>query len=183
MDKALLIMFILGTLFVSACSNVQKENDNIVPVKDKKVILDSSPKEALLKLEELKKLSEQSYLVADANTRMVEMRGKEMAKLKEYRLQVEQEGEELVSVQKKQIEEEYQLRMFNLRMQLDSLKMRSKNREQLEYEIEDLRYEREAKLMIADERKADYVNSKMKAYREAMQKRLNAEANRLPLKY
>ena len=70
--------------------------------------------------------------------------------------------------------------MFNLRMQLDSLKMRSKNREQLENKIEDLRLEREAKLAILEERKQNYVSLKIKVYKQAMQERLDAEAAKLP---
>ena len=118
--------------------------------------------------------------MADANTRMVEMRGREVAQLKKYRAQVEQEAEEQIATQKKQLEEEYQLRMFNLRMQLDSLKIRSKNREQLECEIEDLRIEREARLALLQERKQNYVNLKMKAYRDEMEQRLNQKAASLP---
>ena len=58
--------------------------------------------------------------------------------------------------------------------------MRSKNREQLENEIEDLRLERETKLAILEERKQNYVNLKIKVYKQAMQERLDAEAAMLP---
>lgn len=180
MGKGLLIMFILGTLCVSACGNVQKNQKEVTLSKPEKLIVSESKNEVLKKLQELKNRSEENYTVADSNTRMVELRGREMAMLKKYRAQVEQEAEDQIAAQKKQLEEEYQLRMFNLRMQLDSLKMRSKNREQLEAEIEDLRLEREARLAVLEERKQNYVNLKMKAYRQAMQQRLDAEAARLP---
>ncbi len=180
MGKTLLIMLVLGTLCVSACGNVQKNQKSVDLPKQEKVLVNEDRNEILGKLQELKKLSEENYMVADSNTRMVEMRGKEMALLKKYRLQVEQEAEEYIAEQKKQLEEEYQLRMFNLRMQLDSLKIRSKNREQLELEMEDLRHEREVRLALLLERKQNYINSKMKGYRQAMQKRLDAEAAKLP---
>ena len=179
MGKILLIMFVLGTLCVSACGNVQKNKDTIVQEEPKKVVLAETKLTTIEKLQELKKLSEENYVVADANTRMVELRGKEMAQLKKYRQEVEQEAEGLIAQQKKELEEEYQLRMFNLRMQLDSLKMRSKSREQLENEIEELRSEREAKLVVLEERKQEYINLKIKAYKQEMQKRFEAEAAKL----
>ena len=129
MGKGLLIMFVLGTLCVSACGDVHKKDSKSVPVKQEKIVFNETKVETIAKLQELRKLSEENYMVADANTRMVELRGREMAQLKKYRIQVKQEAEEYIAAQKKQLEEEYQLRMFNLRMQLDSLKMRSKNRE------------------------------------------------------
>jgi len=180
MGKGLLIMFVLGTLCVSACGDVHKKDSKSVPVKQEKIVFNETKVETIAKLQELRKLSEENYMVADANTRMVELRGREMAQLKKYRIQVEQEAEEYIAAQKKRLEEEYQLRMFNLRMQLDSLKMRSKNREQLENEIEDLRLERETKLAILEERKQNYVNLKIKVYKQAMQERLDAEAAKLP---
>lgn len=180
MGKGLLIMFILGTLCVSACGNVKKIDKPVVSEKPEKFIVAEVKTEPLDKLKELKKLSEENYLVADANTRMVEMRGREVAQLKKYRAQVEQEAEEQIAEQKKQLEKEYQLRMFNLRMQLDSLKIKSQNREQLECEMEDLRIEREAKLALLQERKQNYVNLKMKAYRDEMEQRLNQKAASLP---
>lgn len=180
MGKTLLIMLILGTFFVSACGHVQKSESKSGQAEQEKIVVSEVKAETFAKLQELKKLSEENYSVADANTRMVEMRGREMAVLKKYRLQVEQEAEEQIAAQKKQLEEEYQLRMFNLRMQLESLKMRSKNREQLENEMEDLRLEREAKLAVLQERKQNYINSKMKAYRADMEQRLAVGAANLP---
>lgn len=180
MGKTLLITFVLGALCVSACGNVEKDKNNQVQVKQEKTIVQNTRTATLEKLQELEKLSEENYKVADANTRLVELRGREMAVFKKYRQQVEQEAEEYISLQKKQLEEEYQLRMFNLRMKLDSLRIRSKNREVLESEIEDLRREREARLAVLEERKQNYIKLKIKAYKQEMQQRLDAEAAQLP---
>lgn len=180
MGKGLLIMFVLGTLCVSACGNVQKNVDVAVPKEQEKIVVSEVKTQTLAKLEELKKLSEANYRIADGNTQMVEWRGREMALLKKYHLQVEQEAEEKILLQKQQLEEEYQLKMFNLRMQLESLKMRSKKREALETEIEDLRLEREARLALLKQEKQSYIDSKMQAYRAAMQQRLDAKAASLP---
>ena len=180
MGKILLIMVILGTFCVSACGNGQSDNNKTVKVEEKKVVVSAGGNETLAKLQDLKKQSEENYLLADNNTRMVELRGREMAMLKKYRQQVEQEAEEQIAANKKQLEDEYQLRMFNLRMQLDSLKMGSKNRELLLNEMDDLRVEREAKLAVLQEQKQNYVSMKMKVYKAEMQKRLDEAEAKLP---
>ncbi|MBR4958179.1 MAG: hypothetical protein IKY55_02020, partial [Phascolarctobacterium sp.] len=124
--------------------------------------------ETLAKLQELKKQSEDTYLHADKNAHIVELRGKEMAQLKSYRLQIEQEAEVQIATSKKQLEDEYQLKIFNLQMQLETLKMSFKNRENLLKGIEELRLARAAKLAILEKEKQNYVNEKMKVYKAEM---------------
>ncbi len=174
MGKVLLIMFVLGTLCVSACGSVQNDKNKVVQVDDKKVATSEIRTGTLAKLQELKKQSEETYLRANNNTQMIELRGKEMAQLKSYRLQIERDAETQIAVSKEQLEDEYQLRMFNLQMQLESLKMGSKKREMLVKEMENLRLERESKLMILEEEKQNYIDEKMKAYKAEMKHRLDA---------
>ena len=167
-------MFVLGTLCVSACGSVQNDKNKVVRVDDKKVVASEIRTETLAKLQELKKQSEETYLRANNNTQMIELRGKEMAQLKSYRLQIERDAETQIAVSKEQLEDEYQLRMFNSQMQLESLKMGSKKREMLVKEMENLRLERESKLMILEEEKQNYIDEKMKAYKAEMKHRLDA---------
>ena len=174
MGKVLLIMFVLGTLCVSACGSVQNDKNKVVQVDDKKVATSEIRTGTLAKLQELKKQSEETYLRANNNTQMIELRGKEMAQLKSYRLQIERDAETQIAVSKEQLEDEYQLRMFNLQMQLESLKMGSKKREMLVKEMENLRLERESKLKILEEEKQNYIDEKMKAYKAEMKHRLDA---------
>ena len=179
MGKVLLIMFVLGTLCVSACGSVQNDKNKVVQVDDKKVATSEIRTGTLAKLQELKKQSEETYLRANNNTQMIELRGKEMAQLKSYRLQIERDAETQIAVSKEQLEDEYQLRMFNLQMQLESLKMGSKKREMLVKEMENLRLERESKLMILEEEKQNYIDEKMKAYKAEMKHRLDAAGAKL----
>ena len=179
MGKGLLIMFIFGALLVSACSSVQNDRNKVVQVEDKKPVASEIRTETLTKLQELKKQSEETYLHADKNAQIVDLRGKEMAQLKSYRLQIEQEAELQFATSKKQLVDEYQLKMFNLQMQLETLKMSFKNRENLLNEIEKLRLERDAKLAILEKEKQNYVNEKMKAYKAELQYRLEAETAKL----
>ena len=177
MGKVLLIMFVLGTFCVSACGSVQNDKNKVVQIDDKKVV--ASEIETLAKLQKLKKQSKETYLRANYNARMVELCEKEMAQLKSYRLQVEKEAEVKAATSKKQLEEEYQLRLFNLRMQLESIKMSSKNRESLLSEMKELQLERDSKLAILEKEKQDYVDVKMKAYEAEMQQRLDVAADKL----
>ena len=177
MGKILLIMFVLGTFCVSACGSVQNDKNKVVQIDDKKVV--ASEIETLAKLQKLKKQSKETYLRANYNARMVELCEKEMAQLKSYRLQVEKEAEVKAATSKKQLEEEYQLRLFNLRMQLESIKMSSKNRESLLNEMKELQLERESKLAILEKEKQNYVDMKMKAYEAELQQRLDVAAEKL----
>ena len=177
MGKILLIMFVLGTFCVSACGSVQNDKKKVVQIDDKKVV--ASEVETLAKLQKLKKQSKETYLLANDNARMIELRKKEMTKLKSYRLQIEQEAELQTATSKKQLEDEYQLRLFNLRMQLESIKMNSKNRESLLSEMKELQLERQYKLAILEKEKQDYVDVKMKAYEAELQQRLDVAAEEL----
>ena len=177
MGKILLIMFVLGTFCVSACGSVQNDKNKVVQIDDKKVV--ASEIQTLAKLQKLKKQSKETYLRANYNAQMVELCEKEMAQLKSYRLQVEKEAEVKAATSKKQLEEEYQLRLFNLRVQLESIKMSSKNRESLLSEMKEMQLERDSKLAILEKEKRDYVDVKMKAYEAELQQRLDVAAEKL----
>ena len=168
MGKSLLIMFVLGALCVSACGNVQKKESSIELLKPQKLIVDETKTDALEKLQALKKVSEENYKFADNNARAIEVRNRNMAKLKEYSLLVEKEAEESISVQKQLIEEDYRLKIFNLQMQLESLKLRAETRNKLKEEMEDLLLERDRRLATLEERKQDYMNKKIRAYKAEM---------------
>ena len=179
MGKILLIMFVFGTLLVSACGSVQNDRNKVIQVEEKKAVASEIRTETLAKLQELKKQSEDTYLHADKNAQIVELRGKEMAQLKSYRLQIEQEAELQIATSKKQLEDEYQLKIFNLQMQLETLKMSFKNRENLLKGIEELRLERDARLAILEKEKQNYVNEKMKAYKVEVQQHLDVATTKL----
>ena len=62
MGKVLLIMFVLGTLCVSACGSVQNDENKVVQVDDKKVATSDIRTETLVKLQELKKQLRESLI-------------------------------------------------------------------------------------------------------------------------
>lgn len=87
---------------------------------------------SLNKLRSLRQLSQQSFMEADFNTRMVEQREIENAKLKKFAAQAEAEADAQLAERKKNIEEAYKLKLFNLRAILEAVKMKPDERQAVE---------------------------------------------------
>ena len=127
---------------------------------------------SLDKLRSLRKLSEASYWQADFNTRMVEMRERENIKYRKYASQVEAEVDKELAPRKKAIEDSYQLEIFNLRAQLESVKMRHSEREALEAKLRDAQHKRGRQIMALQAEKQELMEAELAPYREAMQQRM-----------
>lgn len=185
MGKILLLIIFVVTLLVSACGNTQQSkqapSDNAAkPAQEKTAVdLSGTPKQSWEKLQELKQISKQTYWQADFNTRMVEQKEREQVLWQSFRLQTEQQAEANIAVRKQELEDAYQLKLFNLRVQLESLRMRSKERAKVENEIAAVRREREAKLLALQQEKQAYVDEQMRLYEADMQQRLNVKAAEL----
>ncbi len=125
----------------------------------------------LMKLYELRDMSERSYLEADFNTRMAEQQVIENERLEQYYHETEADAEEVVGEHKKELENEYQLRMFNIRMQMQSLKLTPEEKRNAERELQSVKGER-------DQRMQEIENVKMGIIAERMQPRIDeAHAN------
>lgn len=134
---------------------------------------------SLDKLRELKKVSEVTYWDADFNTRMVGAQARENVKLQKFMAQTEKEAEELVAERKREVESSYQLKMFNLRMRLESVKMKPDERKIVENELTAARNAREAELAELNSEKTAYIEKKLAPYAKQMQQRMGQEADRL----
>lgn len=120
----------------------------------------------LMKLHELRDMSERSYLEADFNTRMAEQQVIENERLEQYYHEAEAEAEEVVGEHKKDLENEYQLRIFNIRMQMQSLKMTPAEKRNAEKELQAAKDERDQKMQ-------EIENVKMGIIAERMQPRID----------
>ena len=89
---------------------------------------------SLQKLRNLRQLSQQGYLQAEFNTKMVEQRERENVKLRKFVDTVEAEAEAKVAVRRKSVEDSYQLQLFNLRAVLASVKMKPEEKAKLQEE-------------------------------------------------
>lgn len=131
---------------------------------------------SLSKLQQLKRLSKRGYLDAEFNTRMAEQQAREQSRLQAYVAKLEPEADGLIAERKKQVEDSYQLKLFNLRAVLESVKMRPAERAAVEEQLAQAKAEREIKLGALQDEKRAYMDSKLKPYMEQLHKRMAEQA-------
>lgn len=127
---------------------------------------------SLNKLRDLRQLSEQSYLTADFNTRMVEQREIENKKLQSFIAAAEKEASEQLAPRKKEIEDSYQLKIFNLRALLESIRLKRDERQALERELQEAQHERGRRVMELEQEQRALVDAKVRPYMMQMQQRM-----------
>lgn len=131
---------------------------------------------SLDRLRSLRRASEASYWQADLSTRMVEMRERENKKLYEYTAQVEAKVDAELAPRKKAIEDAYQLEIFNLRAQLEMLKMRRSERKAVEEKLKEAQHKRGQQVRALEAEKQGLMEVQLAPYREEMHKRMQETA-------
>lgn len=207
MRKVIFVVLLISSLLVAACGSVSMTGEKIAVADWKKAVaghpqykklqqgeaivqdlvkkrkaqeeMAKQQLSSLDKLRNLKRASEATYWDADFNTRMVGTQARENVQLQKFIAQTEQEAEELIAERKKEIEASYQLKMFNLRMRLESVKMKPEERKQVEEELAATRSTREAELAKLNAEKTAYIEKKMTPYAGQMRQRIGQEAERL----
>lgn len=207
MRKVIFVVLLISSLLAAACGSVNMTGEKIAVADWKKAVaghpqykklqqgeaivqdlvkkrkaqeeMAKQQLSSLDKLRELKKVSEVTYWDADFNTRMVGTQARENVKLQKFMAQTEKEAEELVAERKREVESSYQLKMFNLRMRLESVKMKPDERKIVEDELTATRNAREAELAELNSEKAAYIEKKLAPYAKQMQQRMGQEADRL----
>lgn len=209
MARIFFVVLLMLSMFLTACSNgeflqkkfavidmeqVADRHPLAAKLKEEELVLQDlvqkrknqelaarSQLESLDKLRELKSVSEKTYLSADYNTRMFAAQARENVRLQKLQVQAEQEAESVIAERKKEIEDAYQLKMFNLRVRLDSVKIGPDERASLEEELAVVRNSREEKLRLLDAEKSAYVEQKMTPFRQESKERLSEQADQLQL--
>lgn len=207
MRKVIFVVLLISSLLAAACGSVNTTGEKIAVADWKKAVaghpqykklqqgeaivqdlvkkrkaqeeMAKQQLSSLDKLRELKKVSEVTYWDADFNTRMVGAQARENVKLQKFMAQTEKEAEELVAERKREVESSYQLKMFNLRMRLESVKMKPDERKIVENELTAARNAREAELAELNSEKTAYIEKKLAPYAKQMQQRMGQEADRL----
>ncbi len=118
---------------------------------------------SLAKLRGLRQVSKQNYFEADFNTRMYEVQQRENARLQKVSAVYAAEIEEQLGPRRREIEDTYQLRIFNLRAKLDNVRMKPEERKQAEEELAQLQHERGAKIGAIQAEKQAMLDEKMQA--------------------
>ena len=127
---------------------------------------------SLNKLRSLRQLSQQSFMEADFNTRMVEQREIENAKLQKFAAQAEAEADNQLAERKKNIEEAYKLKLFNLRAILEAVKMKPDERQAVEKQLQELQKERGAQIAELQAEKRRLVDAKVLPYKAETEQRM-----------
>lgn len=127
---------------------------------------------SLNKLRSLRQLSQQSFMEADFNTRMVEQREIENAKLQKFAAQAEAEADNQLAERKKNVEEAYKLKIFNLRAILEAVKMKPDERQAVEKQLQELQKERGAQISELQAEKRRLVDAKVLPYKAEAEQRM-----------
>ena len=127
---------------------------------------------SLNKLRSLRQLSQQSFMEADFNTRMVEQREIENAKLQKFAAQAEAEADAQLAERKKNIEEAYKLKIFNMRAILETVKMKPDERQAVEKQLQELQKERGAQIAELQAEKRRLVDAKVLPYKAEAEQRM-----------
>ena len=202
----LLIVFTGLALMLSACSKIgsgekiavvnwekvlqehpqharlQKLKDEYSLLLDKRreqEIVGKTQMSSLAKLYQLKRNSKQNFLSADFFARMTEKQAAEQEKLKQLSGQFADQVDKELAEEEKKLDEHYKLRLFNLRLKLDTVRMLPEERSRVEAELKTLKAARDRDRMLLMEHKMGLVNQRMQPHVEAMQQRLDAYARQL----
>lgn len=127
---------------------------------------------SLNKLRSLRQLSQQSFMEADFNTRMVEQREIENAKLQKFVAQAEADAENQLAARKKEVEDAYKLKLFNLRALLEAVKMKPDERQAVEKQLQELQKERGAQIAELQAEKRRLVDAKVLPYKAEAEQRI-----------
>lgn len=127
---------------------------------------------SLNKLRSLRQLSQQSFMEADFNTRMVEQREIENAKLQKFVAQAEADADNQLAARKKDVEDAYKLKLFNLRAVLEAVKMKPDERQAVEKQLQELQKERGAQIAELQAEKRRLVDAKVLPYKAEAEQRM-----------
>ena len=163
-------------------ARLQKLKDEYSLLLDKRreqEIVGKTQMSSLAKLHQLKRNSKQNFLSADFFARMMEKQAAEQEKLKQLSGQFADQVDKELAEEEKKLDEHYKLRLFNLRLKLDTVRMLPEERSRVEAELKTLKAARDRDRMLLMEHKMGLVNQRMQPHVEAMQQRLDAYARQL----
>ena len=158
---------------------LKDEYNLLLDKRRKQEIVGKTQMSSLAKLHQLKRNSKQNFLSADFFARMMEKQAAEQEKLKQLSGQFADQVDKELAEEEKKLDEHYKLRLFNLRLKLDTVRMLPEERSRVEAELKTLKAARDRDRMLLMEHKMGLVNQRMQPHVEAMQQRLDAYARQL----
>ena len=133
----------------------------------------------LTRLQQLKQNSKANFLDAGFQTQMYAAEAKERKKLLDAYDAAVKEANAALAEQEKELEDAYQLKILNLRLQLEAIKMRPAEREVVQNELNQVQSEREQQRQQILAAKNKIIGAKMEPLVAETQARLKQHAEQL----
>lgn len=133
----------------------------------------------LSRLQQLKQNSKANFLDAGFQTKMYAAEAKERKKLLDAYDAVVKEADAALAEQEQELEDAYQLKILNLRLRLEAIKMRPQEREAAQAELNQVQSEREQQRQQILAAKNKIIGAKMEPLVAATQARLKQQAEQL----
>lgn len=133
----------------------------------------------LTRLQQLKQNSKANFLDAGFQTEMYAAEAKERKKLLDAYDSAVKEADAALAEQEKELEDAYQLKILNLRLRLEAIKMRPAEREVVQNELNQVQSEREQQRQLILAAKNKIIGAKMEPLVAETQARLKQHAEQL----
>lgn len=133
----------------------------------------------LTRLQQLKQNSKANFLDAGFQTQMYDAEAKERKKLLDAYDAAVKEADAALAEQEKELEDAYQLKILNLRLRLEAIKMRPAEREVVQNELNQVQSEREQQRQQILAAKNKIIGTKMEPLVAETQARLKQHAEQL----
>ena len=159
--------------------NLKDEYNRLLDKRREQEIIGKTRMSGLAKLYQLKRNSKQNFLSAEFMTRMTEMQTAEQKKLKELSNRLADQVDKELAEEEKKMTEYYRLKIFNLRLKLDTVRMMPEERKKLDAELKMVKAAQDRDRMLLMQHKIGLVNQRLEPYVNAMRQRLDAYARRL----
>ena len=133
----------------------------------------------LTRMQQLKQNSKANFLDAGFQTQMYAAEAKERKKLLDAYDSAVKEADAALAEQEKELEDAYQLKILNLRLRLEAIKMRPAEREVVQNELNKVQSEREQQRQLILAAKNKIIGAKMEPLVAETQARLKQHAEQL----
>ncbi len=157
----------------------EKIVEDLLRKRDAQALRAKSQLDSVLKLRALQQRSRQSYAEAEFNAKMAEAHAEEGKRLEKQFAALEREADALIHERRQALEQEYRLKIFNLRLQLEAVKMKQEERQAVEQILQSTQDDFGKKLELLAAEKQAYLKEKMQPYVLVMNERLGDKAEEL----
>lgn len=150
----------------------QAEYDKLLAYRDQQADIARKQIQGLALLQKIKQNSKSSYYEADYRTSMYAKHEIEQHEFQAVLEKAAAEADEILAEERENIENEYQLRMFNIRLQLEAVRIKPEQRQELQDELRALRAEMDSKMAELNKKRSEIIAEKTAPEREAMKQRI-----------